>query len=170
MAQDQQHVVPLTEVEARMRPGNYSQSGFLGPNESLLEVLERDAIELGELGVEAPALAKRLSQLLETALATKHTARVERYDVRIRRYKGSQICPFAPQPFENPCPGGGTKYGSIDWDIRNKNSSVRLSGPGLIVHLIGVHSFFEGLQSPYRVAPRSLAQLLELGSFARDRK
>jgi len=171
MPQDQQHDVPLTEVEARMRPGNYSQSGFLGPSESLLEVLERDSDELGELGVEASVLAKRLGEILETALATKHTVtRVGHYDVRIRRYKGSQICPFAPQPFENPCPGGGTKFGSIDWDIMNKNSSVRLSGPGLIVHLIGLHSFFEGLQSPYRVPPRALAQLLELGSFAKELK
>src|SRR5882672_6369908 len=62
--QDQQHVVPLAEVEARMRPGNYSQSGFLGPNESLLEVLGSDARQLGELGVEASVLAAGLGQLL----------------------------------------------------------------------------------------------------------
>ena len=150
-----------------MRPGNYSQSGFLGPNESLLEVLRSDARELGELGVEASVLATGLGQLLETALATKQTVtRVGHYNVKIRRYKGTQICPFSPQPFENPCPGGGTKYGSIDWDIRNNRRSFRLSGPGLIVHLIAIHGFFEGPLSPYRVAPRALAELLDLGSFA----
>jgi hypothetical protein len=58
------------------------------------------------------------------------------------------------------------RLASIDWDIQNTRSRVRLSGPGLIVHLIDVHTFFEGLQSPYRVAPRALAELLELGPFA----
>lgn len=150
-----------------MRPGNYSQSGFLGQNESLIEILQNDADELAELGVEAAELAAGLGQLLETALASKQTVtRVGHHNVRIRRYKGFQICPFAPEPFENPCPGGGTKLGSIDWEIRNTHRSVRLSGPGLIVHLIGIHGFFEGLESPYRVAPRALAELLELGHLA----
>ena len=150
-----------------MRPGNYSQAGFLGPNESLTEILQNDARELAELGMEASALSAGLGELLETALASKqNVTRVGHYTVKVRRYKGFQICPFAPQPFENPCPGGGTKLGSIDWDIKNNRRSFRLSGPGLIVHLIGIHSFFEGLESPYRVAPRALAELLELGSFA----
>ena len=165
--QDKQHVVPLAEVEARMRPGNYSQSGFLGHNESLVEVLQNDARELAELGVEASELSAALGRLLETAIvARRSVTRVGHHDVRIRQYKGFQICPFAPEPFENPCPGGGTKLGSIDWEIRNNRRSFRLSGPGLIVHLISIHSFFEGLESPYRVAPRALAELLELGPFA----
>jgi len=165
--QDKQHVVPLAEVETRMRPGNYSQSGFLGQNESLVEVLQNDAHELAEFGVEASELSAALGRLLETAVVSKRSVtRVGHYDVRIRQYKGSQICPFAPEPFENPCPGGGTKLGSIDWEIRNNRRSFRLAGPGLIVHLIGIHNFFEGLESPYRVAPRALAELLELGPFA----
>ena len=167
-----------------MRPGNYSQTGFLGQNESLVEILRNDAHELAELGVEASELSASLGQLLETALVSRQTVtRVGHHTVKIRRYKGSQICPFAPEPFENPCPGGGTKLGSIDWEIKNnrgggtklgsidweiKNNrcSFRLSGPGLIVHLIGIHGFFEGPESSYRVAPRALAKLLDLGPFA----
>jgi len=161
------HGVPLAEVEARMRPGEFSQTGFLGPNESLRDVLGTDARALSDLGVTASALSAGLRELLETAIASKQTVtRVGHYKVKVRRYKGSQICPFAPQPFENPCPGGDTWLASIDWDIRNTRRPFRLSGPGLIVHLIGVHAFFEGLQSPYRVAPRALAELLELGPFA----
>jgi hypothetical protein len=151
-----------------MRPGNFSQTGFLGRNESLREVLDTDARALGELGVNAHTLAERLGELLEAAVVSKRTVtRVAHYNVRVQRYKGPQICPFAPQPHENPCPGGGgMRLASIDWDIQNTRSGVRLSGPGLIVHLIGAHTFFEGLESPYRVAPRALAELLELGPFA----
>ncbi len=150
-----------------MRPGRFSQSGFLGPHESLREVLDEDARTLVELGVSARQLAERLQHILEAAVVTKSTTtHVEHYKVHVQRYKGPQICPFAPQPYENPCSaGGGLRFASIDWDIRNARNRVRLSGPGLIVHLIGAHTFFEGLQSPYRVAPRALAELLELGPF-----
>lgn len=162
-----EHGVPLTEVEARMRPGVFSQVGFLGPHESLRQVLEADAQALAELGVSTGTLAERLGQILETAVASKRaTTTVGNHEVRVRRYKGPQICPFAPEPHENPCPGRGMRLASIDWDIRNTRNRVRLSGPGLIVHLIGAHAFFEGRESPYRIAPRALVELLELGPFA----
>jgi hypothetical protein len=165
---NEKNVFPLEEVEARMRPGRFSQAGFLGPNESLCQVLDTDARTLVELGVSALGLAEHLRELLAAAIASKRTAtHVRHFNVRVQRYKGPQICPFAPQPHENPCPVGGDIWlASIDWDIKNTRNRVRLSGPGLIVHLIGAHSFFEGLQSPYRVAPCALAELLELGPFA----
>jgi hypothetical protein len=154
-----------------MRPGSFSQTGFLGPDESLRQVLGADARALGQLGVSAYTLAERLRELLTAAVASKRTVtRVGHYNVRVQRYKGPQICPFALQPHENPCPAGSDIwFASIDWDIKNTRNHVRLSGPGLIVHLIGAHTFFEGLQSPYRVAPRALAELLELGPFASAR-
>lgn len=163
--------VPLEEVEARMRPGNFSQAGFLGPRESLREVLEDDSRELRELGVSADTLAEQLGTLLEAALeSTPTSTSAGSYKVHIQRYKGPQICPFAPQPHENPCPGkGDRRFASIDWTIRNPRSGMQLSGPGLIVHLIAAHNFFEGPQSPHRVPPRKLAELLEIGPFSRRR-
>lgn len=154
-----------------MRPGNFSQAGFLGPRESLREVLEDDSRELRELGVSADTLAEQLGTLLEAALeSTPTSTSAGSYKVHIQRYKGPQICPFAPQPHENPCPGkGDRRFASIDWTIRNPRSGMQLSGPGLIVHLIAAHNFFEGPQSPYRVPPRKLAELLEIWPFSRRR-
>jgi hypothetical protein len=161
-------VVPLEEVEARMRPGRFAQTGFLGLDERLAHVLEADARTVADLGLTTSALAEGLANLLEPAVASRRwTTRVGHYAIRLRRYKGSQICPFAPEPHIKPCPhGGGVRYASIDWRICNARSGQELIGPGLIVHLIGAHGFFEGPQSPFRVAPRALAQLLELGPFA----
>lgn len=154
--------VPLEEVEARMRPGRFSEKGFLGPNETLRQVLDADAHALDDLGISAQHLAEQLGSLLEKAV-TLGKIRVGPYRIKVQRYKGPQICPFAPEPFENPCPAGGPiRFSSIDWDIRNTQNKVRLSGPGLIVHLMGAHSFFEGPESPYRVDPRNLARLLDL--------
>jgi len=153
-----------------MRPGIFSQSGFLGPKESLRTVLESDAATLDQIGVTAETLALRLSANITAALALRQaTTIVSPYTIRIQRYKGPQICPFAPEPHENPCPGpplSDNRLASIDWNIRNTRNNTHLSGPGLIVHLIQAHHFFEGPRSPYRVDPRALAHLLELGPYA----
>ena len=54
------------------------------------------------------------------------------------------------------------RHASVEWALRNLATGARLGGPGLIVHLIGAHGFFEGLHSPKRVDPLSLARILEL--------
>jgi hypothetical protein len=159
--------VPIDVVESRMRPGRFSQTGFLGPEESLVRVIEDDARTLNELGLSAAELAGTLESLLVAAIdSTPTSTTAGRYIVIIQRYKGPQICPFAPQPHKNPCLGpGDRRLASIDWRITNPRNGLKLQGPGLIAHLIAAHSFFEGTKSPYRVPPKNLAQLLELGPF-----
>jgi hypothetical protein len=158
--------VYMAVVEARMQAGKFSQAGFLAPGERLAQVLADDAAALAELGVSTHALSERLGDLLETAVQSKRRATHSgQFIIRLRQYKGAQICPFAPEPHTSPCPGSGAHLGSIDWVIRNMRNGVRLAGPGLIVHLIGTHGFFEGPRSPYRTPPRALAELLELGPF-----
>ena len=158
----------LRLVEERMRPGNFSAAGFLGPRESLRDVLDADARALAVLGVGAAALANFLEELLVAAIGSKRaTAIVGDFRIGLKRYKGPQICPFAPQPHENPCPGpGDRRLASVDWSIRDVRRGLQMSGPGLIVHLIGAHGFFEGRESPYRVAPHDLARLLGFASSA----
>jgi hypothetical protein len=153
--------IPIAEIEARMRPGALSQSGFLAPAERLQEVLDADARALQTLGVTAGALAAKLGKLLTEALDTKREiSQIGHHRVVIRRFKGSQVCPFAPR-LELPCqPPGDVRLASIDWTIDNVSNRTRLSGPGLIVHLIGAHGFFEGPGSPYRVSPGALAALM----------
>lgn len=156
--------VPLEEVQARMRPGRFSTEGFLGPGEQLAEILASDARTLAELSVTPGTLSEQLGALLEPIVASRRSSgRVRQYRIRIRRYRGFQICPFTPNPDRGQCPlGSGARYGSIDWRIYNTRTRFELAGPGLIVHLIGTHGFFEGRESAYRVEPRALAQLLEL--------
>jgi hypothetical protein len=153
----------LKEIEARMRPGNFSQAGFLGTEERLVDVLSADDHELRSLGVSPGTLAARLEEILAEALDSNGKLVTAHYKVRIRRYKGPQLCPFGAQPQESSCfADGDRRLASIDWNIVNRKNNTQLSGPGLIVHLIAAHGFFEGLQSPYRVSPRELIELLEL--------
>ncbi len=56
--------VEYAELERRMRPGAWSECGFLGETESLRDVLDSDAAALAELGVTAKALADTLGILV----------------------------------------------------------------------------------------------------------
>jgi hypothetical protein len=58
----------LDRVEARMRPGRLSRSGFLGPKESLRDVMAADAKAMQRIGVSFEALGQRLALLLDAAL------------------------------------------------------------------------------------------------------
>lgn len=152
-----------------MRPGAFSQSGFLGEHERLENVLAADARALVELGLTPEELAAPLDRLLDTAeQARRRSARVDgRFEIRVEVFTGFQICPWAVSPHSGQCTaGGGVRHASVEWTLRNLATGERLSGPGLIVHLIRAHGFFEGLDAPSRVDPRSLARILELSPLA----
>lgn len=151
-----------------MRPGALSQAGFLGENERLKEVLARDGQAIANLGVTYEELAGQLDILIRTAEATpRHAARIGHFKVKVTLYPGFQMCPWSPDIHHGQCTaGGGVQYGSLDWNIRNQRTGQEIRGPGLIVHLIRDHHFFEGFESPYRVSPTELTRLLALGPFS----
>jgi hypothetical protein len=203
--------IDTAELERRMRPGAWSEDGFLGQTESLSDVFARDVATLSELGVGFDELADCLSLLIEAPkaglppLASEHpaywqerfptweedarairakvvrrfgsldhadlfSARVGgRFEIDLTVYLGSQWCPWSESdPCSEPDDAESSicDAGSNDWRIRNTERGIELSGPTLISHLIREHHFFEGFESPYRVDPRALAELLELGPFS----
>jgi hypothetical protein len=145
-----------------------SQGGFLGEGERLADVLAQDAQTLAELGLGYEEIAEKLATLIRAGqLAPHHTARIDYFEARVTSYMGFQMCPWSPDIHRAQCTaGGGVQFSSLDWCIRNVRSGQEMCGPGLIVHLIRDHHFFEGHESPYRVDPRALARLLELGPFS----
>jgi hypothetical protein len=159
-----EHQIPDNEeLERRMRPGIFSVKGFLGPHEQLSDVLAHDAELLAATGASANQLATKLDALISLAVGSKRDVVVHSpFEIRITRFKGFQLCPWVESPIHGQCTtGGGVQFGSIDWHIRNKHNKTELKGPGLIVHLIRDHGFFEGPESPYRIDPVKLYRLLE---------
>jgi len=156
--------IDLSELEARMRPGAWSVTGFLGPTERLTEVLSADAEALDALGVTASHLADRLDHLLGAAKASRdRRATVGPYDVRVEISRGFQLCPWTIDRLAGQCTaGGGVTHASTRWWLRNRTSGEHLQGPGLLVHLMRAHGFFEGRQVPDRVGPEELARILEV--------
>jgi hypothetical protein len=152
------------EVEARMRPGAFSRSGFLGPEERLADVLAADARTLATLRLDHAQIADKLDILLRAAEASPaRTASVGMLECRVQVHQGFQICPWSGDLRRARCTvGQGTRHASIDWRITNLQTGEAMQGPGLIAHLIGDHHFFEGTMSPNRVDPAQLATLLGL--------
>ena len=73
----------------------------------------------------------------------------------ITQWRSFQVCPWG-------CPAD-VQLGSIDFLILNRKTGESFTGPGLIVHLIREHHFFEGQASLYRVDPAKAVRVLELG-------
>lgn len=78
-----------------------------------------------------------------------------RLQVFVVQYRGMQQCPWECEIDQR---------NSRDFLVLNRQLGEFVTAPGLIVHLIRKHHFFEGLQSPYRVDPAALARVLGLAS------
>ena len=158
------HSLSELEIEARMRPGAFSRSGFLGPGDRLAEVIARDRQTLCDLRLTVSEIASALESLIVAAeLSPSRHAQVGSFVCRLRIHQGFQLCPWTLNPNAGQCKtGGGVRHASVDWYITNTETQAEMVGPGLIVHLIRDHSFFEGPGSPNRVDPARLAQLLAL--------
>lgn len=159
--------VDTKELEARMRPRALSEGGFLGSDEHLEETIDRDAQTLRSLGIVHEEIAKELERLINRAEATPgRPIRIGNFKVTVTIYPGFQMCPWSPDIHQQQCvAGGGVSHASVDWHIRNLRTGQEMKGPGLAVHLISEHHFFQGLGSPYRTSPDAFARLLELGPY-----
>ena len=121
---------------------------------------------LEELRVTHGALADKLDNILRAAMDQFSATRGgddqvlvdARYWVEVALSLGTQHCPFE---VVDQCSGRNIAFSSLDWTIKS-TSGGRLSGPGILSHLIRAHRFFEGRDVHYRVDPRELAVLLDL--------
>jgi len=161
-------LVQTGRVERLMRPGVLSAAGFLGETERLEDVLKEDARNLSAMGITAAEVAGRLRVIVGEAIrrsreaaSEKDTYVIGRFRVRLTQWHGYQECPWLCEP--EPA------WASIDFRIEDRRSGAKLGGPGLIVHLIAEHGFFEGKDSPYRVDPRQAAEVLGLPESWWDR-
>jgi len=187
-----QNIVPIHELETRMRPGAYSTGGFLGVAESLELIINQDEQTLKGLGITFENLASKLGKIIKATwqMEYNHSVPHEHARASIDWYQKVRKQAFPPVPSSENLPSQdiGNLYDvyqmffmafrglqDCPWDCRldnnwscfdfllhNRPSGEYIFAPGLIVHLIQEHHFFEGNESPYRVEPSGLARVLGL--------
>ncbi len=186
------NTLTVSELEARMRPGAWSDKGFLGPTEFLEDVIDQDAQTLASRGISHEQIADVLERVVQAAFEQESSMSFEEIRQRglqrecpdldhpenipnftidnlpesnkgflvgdlqvfIAGYLGIQECPWecAVQP----------NWGSFDFLILNRRTGEYITGPGLIVHLIRAHHFFEGVETSYRTDPSRVIRVLEI--------
>jgi len=151
MKQDPQ----LQRVEARMKPGVLTRDGFLGSDRrGLAEILLADEAEVNRLGIDHRQIADRLRRLLEQGLPGLGTE-VEvdgTFLVSVDDARGR---------LPSPWPGEGT-FPKTNIYARRIDTGEEIAYTVLQLHLIEVHGFYQGRESPFRLEPAALREFLRL--------
>ena len=140
--------VEIAKIEARLRPNQSSKIGFLGPSESLKEVIYQDAETLRRLGLTHEEIADKLEYLVS------NPQKSHGFKVDSRRYRGSQQDPFQEGRSSVP-------HSNKDITITNSIGEV-VTFPGLIIKLIRDYQFFEGRGTSYRLDPENAVKILHI--------
>jgi hypothetical protein len=153
--------ISVERLQATMRPGytglGASKAGFLGPDQTLQEVLDRDSAWLTETGHTRQALAWPLflavaagRQDVDAFLFNNHIIAVE-----ARKSRGSQQSPFHD----------GTR-GSLKLKVTNTATGASLAFAELNPFLMHRYGFFQGAggarDGTYRVEPGAVVSLFGL--------
>lgn len=131
----------LSLLERRLWPGSYSSRGFMGRNESLLEIIERDRRTMERLELSYDILAIELRHILNSCRQNNESVIMQRntqdglleIKVEIVTYVGRQECPWLE------CNNYYVYGNNLDWTLTNLKTGEKLRGPGMIVHLIAEH-------------------------------
>lgn len=151
----------IGRLEGNMRPRGNLGAGYLGRNESLLDVIEKDKAVIAKwIGSREEAqidwvyqtMAHLLAKVSEVVKSDKGiTVNGELFYVGKRMAIGAEKCPFEDRSGTNK-----------DYYVVNAKTGETLQFSGLIPHLIGEHHFFEGEGTSYRVAPRTIIEFFNL--------
>jgi hypothetical protein len=147
-------------VSRRMRPGAWDVGGFLTMDESLAERIAADLATCRELGTDAEHLGRQMIALISAARPDGPVT-VGPHRVTIRPKPDPITCPWAIDRHELCLAGPGGLPTADQFTIRRGPRS--LSGLALSAHLIGIHRFFGGLDSRYRIDPARAYAVLAAG-------
>ena len=146
-----------------MRPGQYSEAGFLGENEGLLAVMVADnEYVVDDLGLSHQDLAKHLYNMAAIcAWQSDHDEMGMPFLYHGRRYFVWVQCwnDDQPSPFDD-----ATATNS-DVTVTNLDNRKELWFSLLVPMMIDRYGFYEGRGTKYRVEPR---QVLEVFDFLRN--
>jgi hypothetical protein len=154
----------IEEVQRRMRPGGWYPAVLLTQQESLLEIIQEDKLQLESMNVSSRVIGDTLHRLLIDSKETDWFSpkQMGDLDVEIHHRRGFLTCPWAAEEFEKCVMGDKWRPTADEFMISNRTFNKHLNGFLLSIHLIREHSFFGGHGTIYRIEPMFIAMLLGL--------
>jgi len=145
----------LNKAEQNMKPGVITLDGFLGTdNRTLVDIIVADQGTVRRIGTTHKAIAAKMTALLEAGKAGlgEFVSVEPHFDVMVQSVRGKLPCPFGD-------PGLVPKTNIIVKNLKNKSE---VTFTEFHIHLVGVHGFYEGHGSPFRIDPTKLIEVLEV--------
>ena len=142
-------------IQAQMRPGVITRDGLLGDDtRALRDIIEADEAAVNRLGLSHAVLAARLRELRAAGARGLGDPVVvdDTFEISVDSTRGRLPCPF----------GHPGLYPAEVVTVRNLKLHETVTFTRLNIHLIASHGFYEGVGSPYRLEPATLARVLEL--------
>lgn len=155
----------IKELEKRLVPGGFSQVGFMGPDERLLEIYEHDKKILEKFGVTFDQVADKLTLLEARGKRSREldpNRKKHRVDENIlfwydkTQTMGYQTCPFLEDD-DHEYVDLGTMF-----NLMNEKTGEKINLNSLHTHMIKNHQFFEGLNTPYRLDAEKTLRILDI--------
>jgi hypothetical protein len=141
------------KITARMQPGVITLSGFLGSDERHYhEIIEEDEKVLAASNITPEEIAERLAYFTKLSFDSFQGPVLidDIFEVETEVTRGKLPCPFSH-------PG---IYRKTVTTLTNLKTGVTITWSGLNIHLIGIHHFFEGKGSAFRLEPEILVKNL----------
>ena len=143
----------MQKLEELLRSSQLVAGGFLAADRRPLEeIIEADAAQLVDLGVDRETLAGRMAKLRDvakTGLGSFVTAS-EMLEVAADDNRGVLVCPW----------GDNTRHFKTVTTARRRDTGRTIRWSDLSIHLIAEHGFFQGRGSAFRLEPEDLAGIL----------
>jgi hypothetical protein len=142
------------KIREDMRPGKLSLPGFLGGESDLMRRLDEDNEAVKQLNLTHARMAARMRELRDAGAAGlgEFVSLLPHFEVRVDTVRGRIPCPFGERGL----------YPKTNITVRNLASGREMSFTDLHIHLIGVHGFYEGRGTPFRLEPGDLVAILEV--------
>ena len=143
----------IQRLDIALRLSTLVAGGFMGNDpRSVTEVIDVDAGELSRLGVTAGEVAARMKEVTDKAAPAlgNWVEIAPGREAQVDEARGANPCPWRHRG----------RYFKRVTTVRRKDSDESIRWSDLNTHMIGVHGFFEGRGSMFRVEPAELVRML----------
>lgn len=151
----------MQKIQEAMKPGVITLDGFLGTDErNLVDILTEDDAQVKRLGLTHQQIAKRMVWFREQGRkGLDEFISVEPcFQVRVMSVRGK-----LPSPF-----GGPGLYQKRNITVRNLELDREITFTDLHIHMVRDHGFYEGKGSQFRLEPKDLAEILDIGPLPEE--